>query len=165
LASCHLTIASEIETVPARAAPAYLAGKPPSCASPNEFAKPAATMTVSERGIGIETADMLVNEVLCRNLLDRRAVARYAGMTGSPDESSAGRGVPHHQGRTQGHIAKADTGNESPECSGPIAAARFMSRSPRGQIWWASVSPASTIRAERPTPRALGWVNGFAGRD
>jgi hypothetical protein len=35
LASCHLTIASEIETVPARAAPAYLAGKRPSCASPN----------------------------------------------------------------------------------------------------------------------------------
>jgi hypothetical protein len=49
LASCHLTIASEIETVPARAAPAYLAGKRPSCASPNEFAKPAKTMTVSEQ--------------------------------------------------------------------------------------------------------------------
>jgi transposase len=43
------------------------------------------------RGIGIETADMLVNEVLCRNLRDRRAVARYAGMTGSPDESGAKR--------------------------------------------------------------------------
>jgi transposase len=34
---------------------------------------------------------MLVNEVLCRNLRDRRAVARYAGMTGSPDESGAKR--------------------------------------------------------------------------
>jgi transposase len=38
-------------------------------------------------GIGVETADMLVQEVLCRNLRDRRAVARYAGLTGSPDES------------------------------------------------------------------------------
>jgi transposase len=38
-------------------------------------------------GIGIETADMLVREVLSRNLRDRRAVARYAGLTGSPDES------------------------------------------------------------------------------
>src|SRR4029079_15900804 len=38
-------------------------------------------------GIGIDTADMLVHEVLARNLRDRRAVARYAGLTGSPDES------------------------------------------------------------------------------
>jgi transposase len=38
-------------------------------------------------GLGIETADMLVNEVLSRHLRDRRAVARYAGLTGSPDES------------------------------------------------------------------------------
>jgi transposase len=38
-------------------------------------------------GIGIETADMLVQEVLSRNLRDRRAVARYSGLTGSPDES------------------------------------------------------------------------------
>jgi transposase len=38
-------------------------------------------------GIGIETADMLVQEVLSRNLRDQRAVARYSGLTGSPDES------------------------------------------------------------------------------
>src|SRR3954463_10399899 len=38
-------------------------------------------------GVGLETADMLVHEVLSRNLRDRRAVARYAGLTGSPDES------------------------------------------------------------------------------
>ena len=42
-------------------------------------------------GIGIETADMLVNEVLSRPMRDRRAVARYAGLTGSPDESGARR--------------------------------------------------------------------------
>ena len=38
-------------------------------------------------GIGVETADMLVHEILSRGLRDRRAVARYAGLTGSPDES------------------------------------------------------------------------------
>jgi len=38
-------------------------------------------------GLGIETADMLVREVLARDLRDRRAVARYAGLTGTPDES------------------------------------------------------------------------------
>ena len=42
-------------------------------------------------GIGIETADMLVNEVLSRPMRDRKAVARYAGLTGSPDESGAKR--------------------------------------------------------------------------
>ena len=42
-------------------------------------------------GIGIETADMLVQEVLSRTLRDRRAVARYAGLTGAPDESGAKR--------------------------------------------------------------------------
>jgi transposase len=42
-------------------------------------------------GIGVETADMLVREVLSRNMRDRRAVARYAGHTGSPDESGSKR--------------------------------------------------------------------------
>src|SRR4051812_31929975 len=42
-------------------------------------------------GIGLETADMLVHEVLARTLRDRRAVARYAGLTGSPDESGSRR--------------------------------------------------------------------------
>ena len=42
-------------------------------------------------GMGIETADMLVKEILSRNLRDRRAVARYAGLTGSPDESGSKR--------------------------------------------------------------------------
>ena len=40
-------------------------------------------------GVGTETADMLVQEVLSRNMRDRRAVARYAGLTGSPDESGS----------------------------------------------------------------------------
>jgi transposase len=38
-------------------------------------------------GVGIETADMLVHEILSRQLRDRRAVARYAGLTVAPDES------------------------------------------------------------------------------
>ena len=38
-------------------------------------------------GIGVETADMLVTEVFSRRFRDRKAVARYAGLTGSPDES------------------------------------------------------------------------------
>src|ERR1700724_111939 len=42
-------------------------------------------------GVGIETADMLVHEVLLRPMRDRKAVARYAGLTGSPDESGARR--------------------------------------------------------------------------
>jgi len=42
-------------------------------------------------GVGIETADMLVHEVLARSLRDRRAVARYAGLTGAPDESGSKR--------------------------------------------------------------------------
>ena len=42
-------------------------------------------------GVGVETADLLVNVVLSRNRRDRRAVARYAGLTGSPDESGSKR--------------------------------------------------------------------------
>jgi transposase len=42
-------------------------------------------------GVGTETADMLVHEVLSRKLRDRRAVARYAGLTGSPSESGTKR--------------------------------------------------------------------------
>ena len=42
-------------------------------------------------GVGIETADMLVHEILSRAWRDRRAVARYAGLTGAPDESGARR--------------------------------------------------------------------------
>ena len=42
-------------------------------------------------GVGVETADMLVREVLSRRLRDRKAVARYAGLTGAPDESGAKR--------------------------------------------------------------------------
>ena len=42
-------------------------------------------------GLGIETAEQLVHEILSRDLRDRKAVARYAGLTGSPDESGSKR--------------------------------------------------------------------------
>jgi transposase len=42
-------------------------------------------------GVGVETADMLAHEILSRGLRDRRAVAHYAGLTGSPDESGSRR--------------------------------------------------------------------------
>ena len=38
-------------------------------------------------GVGVETSDMLVREAFSRSLRDRRAVARFAGLTGWPDES------------------------------------------------------------------------------
>ena len=38
-------------------------------------------------GVGIETADMLVQEIFSRNFRDRRAVGRYGGLTGSPNAS------------------------------------------------------------------------------
>jgi transposase len=40
-------------------------------------------------GIGIETADLLVHEVLLRTMRDRRAIGRYGGLTGSPERSGS----------------------------------------------------------------------------
>jgi len=53
-------------------------------------------------GLGIETADTLASEMLYRPLQDRQAVARYGGLTGSPDESGQKR-------REQG-LARAGNG-------------------------------------------------------
>ncbi len=39
------------------------------------------------RGLGVDTADMLVGELFFRDIPNRRALARYGGLTGSPDES------------------------------------------------------------------------------
>jgi transposase len=55
--------------------------------APREGAHAMVRLLARVMGIGIETADMLVHEVLSRNMRDRRAAARYAGLTGSPDES------------------------------------------------------------------------------
>jgi transposase len=58
---------------------------------PNEGPHAMVRLLARVIGVGIETADMLVQEVLSRTLRDRRAVARYAGLTGAPDESGAKR--------------------------------------------------------------------------
>jgi transposase len=42
-------------------------------------------------GLGLETAEQLVHEMLFRDFRDRKAVARYTGLTGSPDESGSKR--------------------------------------------------------------------------
>ena len=59
--------------------------------TPQTGANAMVRLLASVIGVGIETANMLVQEVLSRNLRDRRAVARYAGLTGSPDESGSKR--------------------------------------------------------------------------
>src|SRR5580704_19481583 len=58
---------------------------------PNEGPHAMVRLLARVIGGGIETADMLVQEVLSRTMRDRRAVARYAGLTGAPDESGAKR--------------------------------------------------------------------------
>jgi hypothetical protein len=49
--------------------------------SPNEGSHPMVRLLARVIGVGIETADMLVHEILSRNLRDQRAVARYAGLS------------------------------------------------------------------------------------
>lgn len=59
--------------------------------APQEGAHPMVLMLARIMGLGIETADMLVHEVLARRLRDEKAVGRYAGITGAPDESGSKR--------------------------------------------------------------------------
>jgi transposase len=58
---------------------------------PDDGFHPMIRLLARLRGLGLETADMLVQELLSRHLRDRRAVARYGGLTGSPAESGARR--------------------------------------------------------------------------
>jgi transposase len=67
-------------------------------------------------GVGVETADMLVNEVFSRHWRDRKAVARYAGLTGSPDES----------GRRRRERGLARAGNARVRCGMIQLAWRFL---------------------------------------
>ena len=55
--------------------------------TPGEGRNPMVRLLAQVVGVGIETADMLVQEVFSRKLRDRKAVARYGGLTGAPDES------------------------------------------------------------------------------
>jgi transposase len=67
-------------------------------------------------GVGVETADMLVNEILSRRLRDHKAIARYAGLTGSPDES----------GRRRRERGLARAGNARVRCGMIQLAWRFL---------------------------------------
>ena len=58
---------------------------------PGAGAHPMVRVLGQIRGVGVETADMLAHEAFSRPLRDQRAVARYGGLTGSPDESGARR--------------------------------------------------------------------------
>jgi transposase len=55
--------------------------------APNEQRQAMIRLLARVVGVGIETADMLAQEVFSRNIRDRKALARYAGLTGAPDES------------------------------------------------------------------------------
>jgi transposase len=59
--------------------------------APQEGTHPMVLLLARLLGMGVETADMLVHEALSRKLRDQRAVGRYAGITGSPDESGSKR--------------------------------------------------------------------------
>jgi transposase len=67
-------------------------------------------------GVGVETADMLVTEILSRHLRDHKAIARYAGLTGSPDES----------GRRRRERGLARAGNARVRCGMIQLAWRFL---------------------------------------
>ena len=58
---------------------------------PNAGAHPMIRLLTQVRGVGVETADLLANEAFARPLRDQRAVARYGGLTGAPDESGSRR--------------------------------------------------------------------------
>jgi hypothetical protein len=56
----------------------------------------------------LASADMLVKEILSRNMRDRRAVARYGGLTGSPHESgSKSRWLPEVEQRNSDVASQA----------------------------------------------------------
>ncbi len=59
--------------------------------APDTGVHPKIRLLARVRGVGVATAELLVREALSRPLRDRRAVARYAGLTGAPDESGSKR--------------------------------------------------------------------------
>ena len=90
-------------------------------------------------GVGVETADMLVQEVFSHEIRDRRALARYAGLTGSPDESG--------QRRRERDLAKA----------GNARVRRGMIELAWGHLVHQKGSPLSVNRRAGSTP--IGTLN------
>ncbi len=82
-------VRSQIKTIEAQQLAEVRAAK----ATPDAPQREAAMLFILTRvvGIGVDTAQTLVREILSRKLRDRRALARYAGLTGAPDESGSKR--------------------------------------------------------------------------
>jgi transposase len=59
--------------------------------APQAGTHPMVLMLARVLGVGVETADTLVHEALSRDLRDEKAVGRYGGLTGAPDESGSKR--------------------------------------------------------------------------
>jgi transposase len=59
--------------------------------APRERLNAMALMLTQVVSIGLDTADLLASEVFWRPQRDRRALARYGGLTGAPDESGSRR--------------------------------------------------------------------------
>ena len=93
-------------------------------------------------GVGVETADLLVHELLSRPMRDRRAVARYAGLTGSPDESGARR-------REQG-LARA--GNARVRRAMIQLAWRFLmfQKDSALALWYRAAPPTAVVARAKP---------------
>ncbi len=108
--------------------------------APRKGTHPILLMLAEITGIGVETADMLVHEVLSRKLRDQRAVARYGGLTGAPDESGAKR-------REKG-LARAGNAPGAPRHD-PIGLA--LAHVPEKQRARAVVSNANDRREARST--------------
>jgi len=87
-------------------------------------------------GLGVETADLLVQEVLSRPLRDRRAVARYGGLTGAPEQSGK---RSREQGLTR-------TGSARVKRSMIQLAWRFLLFQPDSELvqWFASRTATAT---------------------
>ena len=127
-------------------------------------------------GVGIETADMITHEVLVRDLRDRRAVARYAGLTGSPDESGSrqARARSLACGQSTGATGHGPTGVALPgvpegerlgemvsaaDCRRARQDAHGDDRGPRAQALDRAVADGD----DRRSPRGTALANGSAG--
>jgi transposase len=97
-------------------------------------------------GVGVETADMLVHEVLSRDMHDRRAIARYAGLTGSPDES----------GRKRREKGLARSGNGRVRRGMVQLAWRFLTYQKESALaQWYRARTANALGARKPMIVAL----------
>lgn len=108
--------------------------------APEAGANPMVLMLERVIGIGVETADMLTHEALSRNLRDRRAVARYGGLTGAPDES----------GKRRREKGLARAGNARVRCGMIQLAWRFLRfQSDSALVRWCRARTEGATRGRR----------------